>query len=219
MLKSAKDTGNLGEGQPYKVEGIGNDKVPGTLDLSLIDEIRTVTDQDAFLMTRRLVREEGLFAGGSSGLATVVALQIAREIDDPSAVVVVILPSTGERYLSKVHSDEWMTENRFLSLDHGVARDLLGRKRPGVSDLIAIAEDKTVKQALAMMSDHGITQLPVFRGGECTGSVREANLMARADPGAHRPGPSRGDRHGGPLSGHPRTRPDGPRPAIVHPQQ
>ena len=180
VLKSAKDTGNLGEGQPYKVEGIGNDKVPGTLDLSLIDEIRTVTDQDAFLMTRRLVREEGLFAGGSSGLATVVALQIAREIDDPSAMVAVILPSTGERYLSKVHSDEWMTENRFLSLDHGVARDLLGRKRPGVSDLIAIAEDKTVKQALAMMSDHGITQLPVFRGGECTGSVREANLMARA---------------------------------------
>lgn len=180
VFHDVKETGAAGKAEPYKVEGIGGDSVPGTLDLSLIDEIRKVPDKDAFLMTRRLVREEGLFAGGSSGLAMVVALEVAREIDDPAAIVVAILPSTGERYLSKVHSDEWMAENRFLTVDHGSAKDLLRRKRSRSLDLISISEDKTVKQALALMSEHGITQIPVLSGGECTGSIRESNLMARA---------------------------------------
>ena len=180
VFRAIKATGVAPPGQPYKVEGIGGDKVPGTLDLSLIDEIRTVSDKDSFLMTRRLVREEGLFVGGSSGLATVVALDVARELDDPSAIVVVILPSTGERYLSKVHSDEWMTENRFLTVDHGSAKDLLRRKRSGALGLVSITEDKTVKQALALMAEHGITQIPVFNGAESTGSIRESNLMAKA---------------------------------------
>src|SRR4029078_9353157 len=89
------------EGAPYKVEGIGQDKLPGTLDLSLIDDYRTVSDRDAFAMARRLTREEGLFVGGSSGLITNVALQVAREVDDPNALVVTFLCDTGERYLSK----------------------------------------------------------------------------------------------------------------------
>jgi cystathionine beta-synthase len=180
ILKTAKETGHITEGQPYKVEGIGGDKLPGTLDLSLVDEIRLVTDKEAFLMTRRLAREEGLFAGGSSGLAVVVALQVAREIDDPSAIVVVILPDTGERYLSKVHSDEWMTENRFMEQDEARARDLLSRKRTGATSLVSITSDRIVKQALALMNEHSVTQLPVIDGGECVGSVKEGALMARA---------------------------------------
>src|SRR5687767_9041665 len=88
------------EGVPYKVEGIGQDKVPGTLDMSLIDEFVTVTDRESFAMARRLTREEGLFAGGSSGLIVHVAVQLAQRLDDPGAVVVAILPDTGERYLS-----------------------------------------------------------------------------------------------------------------------
>lgn len=180
VLKNAKATGKVEGGQPYKVEGIGNDKIPGTCDLDLVDEIRTVTDKDAFLMARRLTREEGLFCGGSSGLATVVALDVAREIDDPAAVVVVVLPSTGERYLSKLFSDEWMQENRFLDSDEAKATDLVTKKRKGMASLLSITEDKTVKQALASMNEHGVTQLPVMSAGECIGSVRESNLMARA---------------------------------------
>jgi cystathionine beta-synthase len=180
VLRSAKETGRVGTGQPYKVEGIGNDKVPGTCHMELVDEIRSVSDKDAFLMARRLTREEGLLVGGSSGLATVVALDVAREIDDPSAIVVVILPSTGERYLSKLFSDEWMKENRFLVTDEARASDLMGRKRSGASSLLSTAGDRTVKQALATMNETGVTQLPVMAGGECVGSVRESNLMARS---------------------------------------
>ncbi|NRA95374.1 MAG: pyridoxal-phosphate dependent enzyme [Planctomycetes bacterium] len=180
VLKNAKATGEVSGGQPYKVEGIGNDKIPGTCDLDLIDEIRTVSDQDAFLMARRLTREEGLFGGGSSGLAAVVALDVAREIDDPSALVVLILPSTGERYLSKLFSDEWMQENRFLPSDDVKATDLMTKKREGITSLLSISEDKPVKHALATMNEYGVTQLPVMSGGECIGSVRESSLMALA---------------------------------------
>ncbi len=180
VLKSMKESGVPGESQPYKIEGIGNDKVPATLELGLLDEIRRVSDKEAFLMTRRLAREEGMFVGGSSGLAAHTALQVAREIDDPNAWVVVILTDTGERYLSKVHSDEWMMENRFLQQDEARAKDLLAKKRSGASSLISVPSDKMVKQAIALMNEHGVTQLPVIDAGECLGSVKESTVTARA---------------------------------------
>src|SRR5579864_7787581 len=116
------------EGTPYKVEGIGQDKVPGTLDLSLIDDYRTVSDRDAFAMARRLTREEGLFVGGSAGLIAHVALQVARRVNDPSAFVVTFLCDTGERYLSKLYSDEWMRENQMLEPDRVTLSEVLRGK-------------------------------------------------------------------------------------------
>src|SRR4051812_15807114 len=94
----------LPPGTPYKVEGIGQDKLPSTLDLNVIDEYHTVSDRDAFAIARRLTREEGLFVGGSAGLITHVALNVARRVDDPDAYVVTILCDTGERYLSKLYN-------------------------------------------------------------------------------------------------------------------
>src|SRR5438046_9106787 len=96
------------EGVPYKVEGIGQDKIPGTLDMSLVDDFVSVTDKESFAMARRLTREEGLFVGGSSGLIVHVALQVAKRLDDAKALVVAVLPASGERSLSKLYSDEWL---------------------------------------------------------------------------------------------------------------
>jgi cystathionine beta-synthase len=104
-------TGEVGEGVPYKVEGIGNDKLPGTLHFEWIDEFRTVDDHSAFHMARRITREEGMFVGGSTGLIVHIAADVAREVDDPEACIVAILCDTGERYLSKVFNDEWLEAN------------------------------------------------------------------------------------------------------------
>jgi len=101
--------------RPYKIEGIGGDKIPDTLHFQFIDEWVTVSDPESFKMARRLAREEGLFLGGSSGLNVYVSLQIASKLKhDSNAMIVTILADTGERYLSKIYNDDWMRENQML---------------------------------------------------------------------------------------------------------
>ena len=168
------------EGAPYKVEGIGQDKLPGTLDLSVVDDYRTVSDRDSFAMARRLTREEGLFVGGSAGLITHIALQVAREIDDPDAFVVTFLCDTGERYLSKVYNDEWMRENQLLEPDRVTLGDLVQHKGDGTpAALVSAAPGQLVRQALGLMRLHDVSQLPVLDAGECVGSVTEYALTQR----------------------------------------
>src|SRR5258708_1769649 len=161
------------EGVPYKVEGIGQDKIPGTLDMSVIDDFQTVSDKDSFAMARRLTREEGLFVGGSSGLIAHVALRVAREIDDPSAFVVTVLCDTGERYLSKVYNDEWMRENQMLDSPRITLSYVLGGKdsEGGAPSVVSVAPAASVRQALGLMALHDVSQLPVMDGTNCVGSV------------------------------------------------
>jgi cystathionine beta-synthase len=172
----------IGEGVPYKVEGIGQDKIPGTLDMSIIDEFQTVTDKDSFAMARRLTREEGLFVGGSSGLITYVALEVARRIDDPGAFVVTVLCDTGERYLSKVYNDEWMRENQMLDSPRVTLRHVLGGKE-GERDapsVVSVAPGASVRQALGLMALHDVSQLPVMDGSNCVGSVSDWSLSQKS---------------------------------------
>ncbi|MHB1298268.1 MAG: pyridoxal-phosphate dependent enzyme [Gemmatimonadaceae bacterium] len=167
------------EGAPYKVEGIGQDKIPGTLDLSLVDEFQTVSDRDAFAMARRLTREEGIFVGGSSGLIAHAALSVARRINDPDACVVTILCDTGERYLSKLFNDEWMRENQMLDAEKVTLGQLLGAKGGVSPALVSTAPGASVRQALGLMSLHDVSQLPVMDGANCVGSVSESVLSVR----------------------------------------
>ena len=167
------------EGTPYKVEGIGQDKIPGTLDLSLVDDFRTVGDREAFQMARRLTREEGLFVGGSTGLIVQVALSVARAVDDPEAMVVAILCDTGERYLSKMYNDEWMRENQLLDTDRSTLSQVLTVKDDSAPAVVSVAPAATVRQALRLMTLHDVSQLPVMDGEACVGSVTETSLSAK----------------------------------------
>ena len=171
---------NKADGVPYKVEGIGQDKIPSTLDMGVIDEFQTVSDKDAFATARRLTREEGLFAGGSSGLITHVALNVARRVNDPDALVVTVLCDTGERYLSKLYSDEWMRENQMLDADRANVGLVLGVKEGSAPVIVSVAPGQTVRQALRLMKLHDVSQLPVMDGVTCVGSVADWSLSAKS---------------------------------------
>ncbi len=167
------------EGFPYKVEGIGGDKIPTSLHFEVIDEFLAVSDADAFRMARRLTREEGLFVGGSAGLNVHAALEVARRVDDPDALVVTILCDTGERYLSKVYDDEWMRENQMLEQVHLTAASLLEARPAGLPPIVSVAPSAGVRQALNLMATYGISEIPVLDGADCVGSLSEEPLMAR----------------------------------------
>jgi cystathionine beta-synthase len=173
-------TGTLGEGHPYKVEGIGGDKIPTTVWFNCIDEFRQVPDRTSFTMARRLAREEGILVGGSAGLNVWLALEVARELDSPDALVVTILCDTGERYLSKLFNDEWMQENQMLEAPRITAEQLLQRRPAGAPALVSVAPAAAVRQALNLMSTWGVSQIPVLEEGQSVGGLIEGTLMTRA---------------------------------------
>ncbi|MDX1687875.1 MAG: cystathionine beta-synthase [Candidatus Promineifilaceae bacterium] len=179
ILYDLHRTGEHAKAESYKVEGIGEDFLPGTTDLDVIDAMVQVTDRDSFLTTRRLVREEGIFCGGSSGSAVWGAMHYAREHDlGPDDVVVIIIPDSGSRYLSKVFDDDWMRENGFLErtwVDFRAA-DVEAVKTDG--ELITARPDDRLTDVVARLKGHGISQLPVVDDdGRLVGIVREIDLL------------------------------------------
>jgi cystathionine beta-synthase len=154
----------------YKVEGVGEDFWPGTIDPSLIDQWIKVGDRESFLMARKMTREEGILVGGSCGMAVWAALEAAREIDDPAALVVVLLPDSGRGYLSKIYNDDWMRENGFLSRLGQPIRvgAVLAERRGETPKVVAIGRDQTVAEAIELLREHDISQLPVLRDSTYT---------------------------------------------------
>ena len=179
ILYELHRTGEYTKAEGYKVEGIGEDFLPSTLNLKLVDHVVQVNDRESLLMTRRLVREEGIFAGGSCGSAVAGAIKYAREqqlgADD---VVVIILPDSGSRYLSKVFDDDWMRENGFLQRgwDEVRASDIQASKLDG--RLFTAQPTDLMVDVVATLKDHNISQLPVVdENGRLQGIVTEIDLL------------------------------------------
>ncbi|HXL15476.1 MAG TPA: cystathionine beta-synthase [Methylomirabilota bacterium] len=185
ILKDYFYTKKIVPARTYKVEGIGEDFLPGTMDFSMIDEVISVNDAQSLNLARRLAREEGILAGGSAGTALYAALQISRSAKQGD-VVVVIIPDTGERYLSKVHSDEWMRDNRLLDSSTITVSDVMSGKRNHIPALVSISFDDTVDRALSLIREFNISQLPVLKEGNVVGSVSEGVLLQKVlDGSAH----------------------------------
>lgn len=175
IFKIYKETGVLTEGSPYLVEGIGQDCLPENVHFKYIDRIINVSDKDSFNYARMLTREEGIFCGGSTGTAVYAALKIAEELDE-NAVIVFIVSDTGERYLSKFHSDEWLKEKRLLPTEVRTLKDLLESKNNG--QLVYLSARDKVKKAVEVLNEKGFSQLPVIDDGESVGSIKEGKLMS-----------------------------------------
>ncbi len=178
ILKEYFYTKNVGEARPYKVEGVGEDIIPGTMDFSVIDEVIDIDDKECFLTARRLASEEGLLVGGSCGLAAAVALRVARDLPADKTVVV-LLPDTGERYLSKFYNDEWMRENRFLEIERVTIGEVLKIKDSRLPELISLPQDAPVTRALELMKEHNISQMPIFDDNRAVGGLEESSVMAK----------------------------------------
>ena len=185
-----------GEIAPYVVEGVGEDFLPATMDLSVVDRIVQVSDRQSFVAARRLAREEGILVGGSSGLALQAALTVAAELDE-DGVVVVLLPDTGRNYLSKFFNDEWMAHMGYVDrIAPARVREVLhgdGRHHPvdgAVPGLVTVDATRLLADAIELMQRYSISQLPVCAaadegGAVLVGSLQERTLLDRIyrDPG------------------------------------
>ncbi|ACL67170.1 Pyridoxal-5'-phosphate-dependent protein beta subunit [Anaeromyxobacter dehalogenans 2CP-1] len=181
-------TGKLSQPHVYKVEGIGEDMMCGAMDLSVLDDVRQVNDAEAFVMARRLAREEGVLAGGSSGAAVHVAVKLAKELGK-GKVIVVPLPDGGRAYISKFYSDEWMRDNGFPvgaggPVSAATVKDVLGRRR---GEVISARKTDKVEAVVKKMKEHDISQMPVVDDtGRAIGMIHEYDLLNFLIEGKHR---------------------------------
>lgn len=165
------------DSKPYKVEGIGQDFLPGTLHFEFIDDIVESTDKESFAMCRRLTREEGIFVGGSCGTAVACALKYAADHMKDDSVMVILLPDTGERYLSKIYNDDWMRENGFLTPDKVTVRYVLQGKSRSLPQLVSVDPATSIRTALGLFKQHDVAQLPVIEKRVSVGTVIDNDLM------------------------------------------
>jgi cystathionine beta-synthase len=166
------------EVKPYLVEGVGEDFWPATFDPSVVDRYVTVSDEQSFLMTRKIALSEGILVGGSCGLAMHAAVDVALGIDDPDAMVVVILPDGGRPYLSKVFNDQWMQQHGFLPRPtERTVGDVMAE------GIVTVSADQVAREAVKLMHEHGVSQLAVISPHDdhaIVGSIAERGLLRRA---------------------------------------
>lgn len=179
VFKKYKETGVFDEKEiyPYLTEGIGEDILPKNVDFDMVDHIVKVTDKDAAIMTRRLAREEGLFIGWSCGSAVHGALEYAKEHLKEDDVMVIILPDHGTRYLGKVYNDNWMKDHGFFDERKFATADDIIKSKSNKSGILSINSDRTIGEAISLMSENGVDQIPVTDGEDFVGSLSDGKVL------------------------------------------
>ncbi|HWW88175.1 MAG TPA: pyridoxal-phosphate dependent enzyme [Vicinamibacterales bacterium] len=175
VFKKYKETGVFDKHEiyPYITEGIGEDFLPRNVDFSVVDHFEKVTDKDAAIMTRRIAREEGIFAGNSAGSAMAGLLQLKDRFTDDD-IIVVIFHDHGSRYLGKMFNDEWMREKGFIEKHGMTARDLVSSGLSG--ELFSVESNEPVEHAVRVMSEHDFSQISITRDSRLVGSLNETHL-------------------------------------------
>lgn len=178
VFKKYKETGIFDKNEiyPYVTEGIGEDFLPQNVDFSLIDHFEKVTDKDAAVMTRKIVKEEAIFAGNSAGSAMAGLIQM-KDMFKEGDVVVVIFHDHGTRYLGKMFNDDWMREKGYLDKKGLTAKDLVSTR--GKEKLITIEASQNLSEAIAMMNKLDISQIPVTNDKRIVGSLNESELFSQ----------------------------------------
>ncbi|WP_339678981.1 cystathionine beta-synthase [Cyclobacterium marinum] len=181
VFKKYKETGEFDDNEiyPYLTEGIGEDILPKNVNFSVIDHFIKVTDKDAAVMTRRLAKEEGLFVGWSCGSAVHGALEYAKENLKKGDRMVILLPDHGTRYLGKVYNDDWMRNHGFLEdKAYGTARDIVSSRKDGYQ-LVVVEKTTKIKEAIAIMNEKSVSQIPVMEGEHVIGSLTDNRLLLK----------------------------------------
>jgi cystathionine beta-synthase len=178
VFKKYKETGIFDKNEiyPYVTEGIGEDFLPQNVNFSLIDHFEKVTDKEAAVMTRRIAKEEGIFAGNSAGSAMAGIIQM-KDMFKEGDVVVVIFHDHGTRYLGKMFNDDWMREKGYLDKKGLTAKDLVSTR--GKEKLITIEASENLSEAIAMMNKLDISQIPVTNDKRIVGSLNESELFSQ----------------------------------------
>ena len=170
-------TGEFIEAKPYVLEGVGEDFIPDNYDFKVIDDFVVIGDKESFIMTRKLLKMEGIYAGGSAGAAICGAIKYAKTLDKPKKILV-LLHDSGNRYASKIYNDDWMSDNGYLDSDFNASiKDVLEELNKSDRPLVSIQDKATIGEAIKVMEESGISQLPVMTKDSIKGIVSETQLM------------------------------------------
>lgn len=185
-------TGEYIEAKPYVLEGVGEDFIPDNYDFKMIDDFVVVGDKESFIMTRKLLKYEGIYAGGSAGAAISGAITYAKKLDKPKRILV-LLHDSGNRYASKIYNDDWMSNNGYLDSDFNASiKDVLLELNKSARPIVSISDRCTIGEAVKVMDEKGISQVPVVSNNEIVGIVSETQLMKPLFNGEYKPSDSIG---------------------------
>jgi cystathionine beta-synthase len=173
VFKKYKETGIFDKKEiyPYVTEGIGEDFLPKNVNFDLIDLFEKVTDKDAALMTREIVKKEGIWVGNSAGSAIAGLNQLKDKLKE-SDIVVVIFHDHGSRYLAKIFNDDWMRMKGFIDKKGMTAMDLVSSQQQ--VELITLDKSDKISEAIKIITEQDISQIPITNHDRIVGSLSES---------------------------------------------